>query len=159
MTNKELDRLLAKYWNAESTLEEETQLRSYFSSNTFDYQYSEVALLFHVFSSDRQINAPVLKVPELEPFKSRANTKVVQFGTNWRAAAAILVIAIAALFLVKSGLDNTTQMKATYVEVDDPESALEFTRMALAMLSKNYQKGSAEITNNINSLNKMDIIK
>ena len=31
--------------------------------------------------------------------------------------------------------------------------------MALAMLSKNYQKGSAEITNNMNSLNKIDIIK
>ena len=53
MTNKELDQLLAKYWNAESTLEEEAQLSAYFSSNEVSDDYSEVALLFKAFSANK----------------------------------------------------------------------------------------------------------
>ena len=159
MTNKELDQLLAKYWNAESTLEEEAQLSAYFSSNKVSDDYSEVALLFKAFSANKDISAPELEAPLIEHSTQRANAKVVRFGTNWRAIAAILVVALAALFVVKSSLNESTEMKATYVEVDDPEEALEYTKMALAMLSKNYKKGSAEITNNMNSLNKIDIIK
>ena len=68
----------------------------------------------------KQISAPELEAPLMKNHSQRANAKVVRFGTNWRAIAAILVVALAALFVVKSILNESTQMKATYVEVDDP---------------------------------------
>lgn len=158
MKQKEIDQLLIKYWNAETTLQEEAQIKAHFNEADLDENTAELAPWFKLIKEEQAIKAPALDYSMMQTQTSEA--RVVKISTRWRSIAALLVFALAAMFVINSSLkDSPMQGKAIYVEVDDPEEALEYTKMALAMLSKNYQKGSTELTTQMGSVNKMNIIK
>jgi hypothetical protein len=158
MKHKEIDQLLIKYWNAETTLQEEALIKAHFNESDLDDNTAEVAPWFKLIKEEQAIKAPALDYSMMQHQTSEA--RVMKISTRWRSAAALLLVALAAMFVINSSLkDSTMQGKAIYVEVDNPEEALEYTKMALAMLSKNYQKGSAELTTQMGSVNKMNIIK
>jgi hypothetical protein len=73
------------------------------------------------------------------------------------AAAAVLVLGICSIWLVKSNLTdtNTRQM----VEVQDPDEALRIATDALAMLSIKMRTGAQAVEENIHYVEKVNIIK
>ena len=80
---------------------------------------------------------------------------------NIRAIAAIAVFALASIFLIKTYLlqDKKPSYASNYREIEDPQEAYEYTMAALAKLSKNYNKGRAELHDGMNNMNQVNIFK
>lgn len=145
MDSKKLEELLQKYWDCESSLEEEEQLRAYFRSNDVPEQWRETAILFRYFdeqngkSVDPHFETTV--VSRIKSTKQADSGKLVKlFYSSMRIAAGVAVL-LAAVYFVRQELrsDNAVALEDTY---DDPQQAFEETKRALLMISKGF--GNAE---------------
>ena len=76
-----IEKLLVKYENAETTLKEEDALRTYFASNKVAPHLKEYQLLFNYFKSntDKTYTKKII-----------LNTKII--NNNWRMVAASLIL-------------------------------------------------------------------
>ncbi|MFZ2906828.1 MAG: hypothetical protein WAZ98_11545 [Cyclobacteriaceae bacterium] len=150
MDSKQLEELLQKYWDCETSLEEEQQLHSYFSSGNVPEQLKETASLFKYFdlqkkkSVNDQFGSMVLE--KIKP-KGRV-TNLWQIGL--RIAAGVAVLA-AAIFFVREEIrkDDALAVEDTF---DDPQKALEETKKAFLIISKGFGKAEHE-AKKINMLN------
>jgi hypothetical protein len=143
MDSNRIDELLNKYWNCETSLEEEQELRQYFKGSQVPGQWKETASLFRYFEESKK------KSLEDQPFDPRLLEKVTvqQRGkavrllyNSMRIAAGIAVLVIAVWFVRKEVRTSTPQeIVDTY---DDPKLAFEETKKALMMISKSF--GQAE---------------
>ncbi|MBX2946226.1 MAG: hypothetical protein KF725_10355 [Cyclobacteriaceae bacterium] len=145
MDSKKLEELLQKYWDCESSLEEEEQLRTYFCGNDVPDQWRETAILFRYFdeqkgkSVDPQFENVV--VSQIKSTKRAESGKLVKLFSNTMRIAAGVAVLLAAVYFVRQELrsDSTVAVEDTY---DDPQKAFEETKRALLMLSKGF--GQAE---------------
>ena len=122
MESNNIDKLLQKYLDAETTIAEENELKSYFTSGNVAPHLEEYQALFGYFSIS----------------KSEKLTKPIQLKTkkrNWRwlSVAASIVLLIS----VYTGYQNNQQRKA--------EKIYNETYLALGMLSENLNKGNNAI--------------
>jgi len=145
MDSKKLEELLKKYWDCESSLEEEEQLREYFRGNDVPDHWRETAILFRYFdeqkgkSVDQQFENTV--VSRIKSTKRPDSGKLVRLFYNTMRIAAGVAVLLAAVFFVRQELrsDNAVAVEDTY---DDPQQAFEETKRALLMISKGF--GNAE---------------
>ena len=143
---KNIKDLQDKYWNANSTLDEESMLRTYFKEHG-DENSPEKAL-FEYFESERNKQLSKTFVPP-------KNTKVFQLKRYVLSIAATLILVACAYWLV-----NTNAKSGGFdYEVKDPEVALEMTKEALAFLNSKMDKGEQAIKDNIVHLDKTLIFK
>jgi hypothetical protein len=157
MKNTQINDLLNKYWNAETSVTDENKLKSYFNSDNVASEHEQYAPLFQFFELEKGITADHLNLYSTKKLSKSA--KIYQISKSWRSLAAVLVLVLASIVVIQSDLITSTQNKATVVNVEDPEQALEYTKMALAMVSKNYRKGTSELTAGMDNVNKINIIK
>ena len=151
--DSKINELLNKYWNCETSLEEEQQLRDYFKGSEFPEGLKETAELFRYFEeqknkslTDVSFDAEVLK-----RINAPKRGKLVNlFYNTMRIAAGVAVLA-AAFWFVKTEIRNSTP-QATADTYDDPKLAFEETKKALMMISKSFGRAEAE-TKKINILN------
>lgn len=143
MDSDRIDELLNKYWNCETSLEEEQQLRTYFSGRENPEQWKQTAALFQYFDTvrkktlnDQAFDDVVLK-QVLAPKKTTI-TRILYNSMRMAAGVAVLVVAI---WLVRNEIRETTP-QATVDTYDDPKLAFEETKKALMMISKSF--GNAE---------------
>lgn len=143
MDSEEIDRLLSKYWNCETSLEEEQQLQAYFRKDPVADRYKETAALFRYFDqqktkalTDVNFDGSVMKKIH-SPGAGKMRTLIFN---SMRIAAGIVVL-ILAVWLVRIELRKSTpdEMADTY---DDPKMAFEETKKALMMISRSF--GTAE---------------
>lgn len=112
-----IDQLLEKYWNGETTIEEERIIKAYFSDNP---SLTEEGKYFRFLAENKKVTMPTSN-------KSKR--------TSWLSAAAVVLIGIAtALFVVNN------QAKDPYA-IEDPERALEMTRSILMMVGTEINEG------------------
>ena len=141
MDSNQIEELLNKYWNCETSLEEEQQLREYFKGGGIPEQWKETAALFRYFEenkkkalSDLAFDAEVLK--NVNP--PRQGKLVKLFYNSMRIAAGVAVVMMAVWFVRKEVRQTTPQQVVdTY---DDPQLAFEETKKALLMISKSFGK-------------------
>jgi hypothetical protein len=142
MDFKERDDLLQKYWNCETSLEEEKQLREYFGGPDIPEQLKETASVFRYFEeakkkslNDVAFDGQVMR--KVDPRQGQIRRLVY----NSMRIAAGLVVVIAATWFIRTEVRQTIpqEMVDTY---DDPELAFEETKKALLMISKSF--GTAE---------------
>lgn len=152
MDSDKIDALLNKYWNCETSLEEEQQLREYFKNGNIPEQQKETAALFRYFElqkkksvSDVSFDTQILA--KMQPKKGR----VVKLVYNSMRIAAGLAVLVMAVWFVRQEVRSTTpqEMVDTY---DDPKLALEETKKALLMISRSFGKAKEE-TKKINMFN------
>lgn len=84
---KHIEDLLEKYWEGETTLEEERHLKMYFSSGEVDVRLRQFAPLFQVLREEQAVE--LLRQPKVKPIRPQ------QY--NWQSWA---VAASVALFMV-----------------------------------------------------------
>ena len=143
MDSKKIEELLSKYWNAESSLEEEQQLREYFTGRDVPEHLKETAALFRYFDinkkkalNDVSFDADVIKRTSSKP-QGKARSLVLN---AMRIAAGVVVLMVAVWFVRQEiHKDNPQPIEDTY---DDPKVAFEETKKALMMISKSF--GTAE---------------
>jgi hypothetical protein len=124
--------LLEKYWQAETTLEEERQLAEYFKTAGGDEELGAYSALFGYFEEEGNVVAS----PDLEARILRTITPVRHFSWSMVAAAAAILIVVGSLFLLtpvkRGGVTDT---------YDNPEQALAAVRHALLIASNHLNEG------------------
>jgi hypothetical protein len=157
MDSKRIEQLLEKYWNAETSLEEEQELHRLFQGRDVPENLKETAALFRYFAEERSrslnenFDADVTK-----KIRQRQGTKTVSM-TNWfqmaRVAAGVAVV-VAAIYLIGHEVRKSSPNEITDTE-SDPKLAFEQTKKALMMISKNFHKAQSEASK-INLLNEAE---
>jgi hypothetical protein len=155
MDSKRIEELVNKYWNCETSLEEEQQLREYFrGTNDIPEQWKETASLFRYFAenkkksvSDVSFDGRVMAAVRVP----RKGKMVKLFHNSMRIAAGITVL-LAAIWFVHKEVGSSTSQETAVDTYDDPKLAFEETKKALMMISKSFGRAEEE-TKKINLFN------
>lgn len=159
MDSKEIGQLLEKYWNCETSLEEEQTLRNYFNGPDVPGQLKETAELFKFFEGERlraldgNFDDNVMRTVK----KSERKMKVVSM-VRWvqvaRIAAGVLVVVVAGYFVRNEIIESKEQAQVVDT-FSDPKEALEETKKALMLISKSFGKAKAGASK-INMINEAE---
>lgn len=159
--------LLEKYWQAETTVEEEKVITDYFRGKDVDPELAQYAPFFDYIEEEKQVapgedfEARILErvgLAEGREMGAGRRTLVRRLNFGYVAAAA-LVLCVCSLFLVvrlvkTDGIDDgviaVTSIKDTY---DDPEQALAAVRRALLVASAHMNEGKSITQKNMYRLN------
>ena len=127
MVLNNIEKLLEKYENGETTLKEEQQLKNYFSQETVEPRLEMYKPMFAYFSVNQQE-----QFTKDVPLKTRRI-----FNYKWISVAAVAVLMIG--FYLKS---NTKNDLGTY---QDPQMAYNEVVKSLAMISNQFNKGVSTV--------------
>ncbi len=137
MVLNNIEKLLEKYENGETSLREEQQLKNYFSQETVAPHLEMYKPMFAYFS-----------VNQKEQFTKALPLKTKRvFNYKWIAVAAVTVLMIG--FYFKSNYQQQDDL-GTY---DDPQMAYNEVVKSLAMISTQFNKGTSTV-NYLNEMNK-----
>ena len=143
MDSEKIDELISKYWNCETSLEEEQQLQAYFRNSPIPEQLKETALLFQYFDEQKRKSLTDVSFDRslMRKINPQSKGKLTSLLYNSMRIAAGIVVLILAVWLVRLEVRESTpaEMEDTY---DDPKMAFEETKKALMMISKSF--GAAE---------------
>ena len=120
-----IEKLLEKYLNAETSLQEETTLRNYFTEGSVAPHLQEYQYMFNYFATNK--DETYSKTIELEPKKSKKK------NFKWLSIAASVML----LFSVYIGDQEYKKYKAE----------VEFQKISkgLKLLSSNFSKGKQAV--------------
>ncbi len=129
MVLNNIEQLLEKYNNGETSLKEEQQLKDYFKQETVAPHLEMYKPMFAYFSVSQEE-----KFTKDVPLKSNKNNLY-----KWISVAAVAVLMLG--FYFKSPLTSAEDL-GTY---DDPEMAYLEVKKSLEMISKQFNKGASSI--------------
>ncbi|HET9487696.1 MAG TPA: hypothetical protein VFO54_09685 [Chryseosolibacter sp.] len=144
MDSEKIDGLLNKYWNCETSLEEEQQLKSYFRNSAIPEQYKETAALFRHFEEQKEKSLTDASFDRGVIRKIQASKKgkvSILLYNSMRIAAGIIVLVLA-VWLVRMEVRETIRTEEIADTYSDPKVAFEETKKALMMISRSF--GTAE---------------
>lgn len=150
-----IEKLLNKYWDAESSLAEEAQLKALLEQEEASNEIEGIKALFEHFEAEKcrepddAFEAELLTRLQAEP-----EAKVVSFNAFLRRyadmAAALLLLFTASFLFIQN--QRSYQPEDTF---DEPKMALEEVKKQLLMVSNYMNKGNEQI-NKIERLSKAD---
>jgi hypothetical protein len=132
MVLNNIEKLIEKYDNAETTLQEEQQLRDYFSQETVAPHLEAFKPLFSYFAQTQ--NEQFTKDVSLKPKKTIALYR-------WISVAAVAVLMFGIYFTQFKSEPQKTLASLTLDERQEYDQALE----ALSLLTSNFKKGVENI--------------
>lgn len=143
-----IDLLVDKFWQGETTLEEEAALRNYFAFNEVSEKYEGVASYFALLGQEdlalgHDFDSKILD--EIQG-KSKKGGVVVFFKPFFQAVAAVAAIFVIGFFVADSSYGPNGPATASAVHenvLQDPDvfQAFEQTRSALFLVSSKLNKG------------------
>jgi hypothetical protein len=143
MDSNRINELLSKYWNCETSLEEEAELRDHFKSDNIPDELRETAPLFRYFEENKKksLNDVSFDREVWEKIQTPKRGQMAKLVYNTMRIAAGLTVVLAATWFIRNEIRSTTppEVVDTY---DDPKMAFEETKKALMMISKSF--GTAE---------------
>lgn len=125
-----IEKLIEKYLNAETSLQEETTLKNYFTKGFVAPHLQEYESMFNYFAIAK--DETFTKTLKLEPKKSKKR------NFKWFSVAASVVLLVS-IFVGKQQYDKNQQQKEVqriYAQVSK----------GLELLSKNLKKGEQAVT-------------
>ena len=117
-----IEKLLEKYLNAQTTIAEEKELKNYFLKGNVAPHLKEYETLFGYFSTSKN-----------ERFTKTIQLKTKKVNWKWLSVAASIVLLVS----VYTGYQKNQERKA--------EKIIAETNLALGMLSVNLNKGTAAV--------------
>lgn len=139
MDSEKINELLAKYWEGETSLAEEQELRVYFREGQVPENLKETAALFRYFDAGkgRTLSDITFEKEVLKKIKTPARGRMATLVFNaMRIAAGILVLFVA-IWLVRMEVRKLSPVEVTDT-YNDPKMAFEETKRALMMISKSF---------------------
>lgn len=131
MESKQIEILLEKYFEGQTSLTEEQQLKNYFSTDKVDPHLKKYQSIFETFKKEKEI----LFTKKVELPKKTTNR------FNWISIAASVVLFFGMLFYFNQA--KSDENLGTY---SNPEEAFVATQKALKMISEEVNKGKQGIT-------------
>jgi len=157
----DIDNLLDKYWEGETSIEDEQVLKKYFLSSDVAEQHAAFRDLFVYFDHESKVKYPTQNQSNTPESETTFKVRSLSIKKYIYAAAAIFLLAIYSVFVINN-LKNEPQTKESYSqvqEIEDPEEALRVTKQALALLSKKFNSSTKTVKENMRSLEKASIFK
>ncbi|MBT8287486.1 MAG: hypothetical protein HKN00_12165 [Flavobacteriaceae bacterium] len=133
MVFNDIEKLIERYENAETTIQEEEQLKRYFSQETVEPHLEVYKPMFAYFAQtqNEQFTKDV-------PLKTKKTYVLYQ----WISVAAVVVIMLGLVFTNPFESSQRTFAELTPQEQQDYEKAMQ----AFNLLSSNFKKGTDNIT-------------
>lgn len=139
----DIQTLLDKFWEGETTLEEEKLLRDYFAKGPVAPEHRPFAPFFQVLEAERHLEMSAVRLGHLQPQK----------GRKWRP---FLLAAASAALLLLAGYGvwtNRATQPAPLVQhqplsedtFESPEEAAREIKAALALVSRKLNKGKEAV--------------
>jgi hypothetical protein len=139
--------LLEKYWQAETSLAEEAELKEYFAANPDDPN-NPAAALFKYFDEEQRITMP-------ESLNEPAKEHRIKWMSPLLKVAAILLIVFSVVYIWLPK-QKTPPVAATQSDTyDDPEKAYLETKRALLLIAHHLNEGKSYMTE-IKKINKAE---
>ena len=140
MVLNNIEKLLEKYENGETSLKEEQVLKNYFTSDTVASHLEMYKPMFAYFLGNRQ-----------EQFTKDVPLKTKRiFNYKWISVAAVVVLMLG--FYFNKPIVSSYQEYA-YGTYSEPEEALNELSNSLAMISSHFNKGTSTV-GYLNEVNK-----
>lgn len=157
MSYEQIKSLLDRYFEGETTLEEEAQLGDYFAGIDVDDRLKAYQPLFTFFRAEAALEAPGIDMPAAKP---PARLRRLPAYRRWAAIAASVMLALAVWY----GLPKSADVQAPEVaavdwskyEVTDPEEALRITKKALKRTSRELNRAADRAAKEITKVKKID---
>jgi hypothetical protein len=124
-----IEDLLEKYFQGETSIAEENELRNYFSSSNVAQHLEQYKPIFGYFSLAKGHQF----TPEIPPQSKKRNVAWISI-----AASVVVLLGIGTYAYYSADVVNKSQDLGTY---DDPEEAFKATQKALSLLSDNVNVG------------------
>jgi len=139
MEREQVAQLLEKYWQVETTVEEEKMLAEYFRGTDVPLEWASYREIFSFYEQEKEVTpGEELEERIMEQVRPRVRLR----GAWWAAAACIvLLLGLEPLFRMSEGKrveQRVVVVKDTY---DDPQQALAAVQKALLIASRNMNKG------------------
>ncbi|SFZ92481.1 hypothetical protein SAMN05428642_102751 [Flaviramulus basaltis] len=132
MVLNNIEKLLEKYENGETSLKEEQVLKNYFSSDTVAPHLEMYKPMFEYFLVNQQ-----------EQFTKDVPLKTKRtFNYKWISVAAVAVLMLG--FYFKQPIESSYKEYA-YGTYDNPKDALNELETSLAMISSHFNKGASTV--------------
>ncbi|MFD2939917.1 hypothetical protein [Flavobacterium notoginsengisoli] len=133
MELNKIEEILEKYFQGETSIAEENQLKEYFSSSNVAQHLEQYKPMFGYFSQAKE---------QKSTYEIPLQTKKRNVAWLSIAASAVVLLGIGSYFFVSEKNDTTAVASQTELGTyDDPEEALKATQKALALLSNNVNVG------------------
>ena len=141
MELNKIEILLEKYFQGETSIAEENELRNYFSSPDVAQHLEQYKSIFGYFPLAKKQKF-ASEIPQLSIPKFRDGNK--KHTIMWLSVAASVLVLLGIGTYVFYNYDNTNKKQdlGTY---DNPEAALAATQKALALLSDNVNVGMESV--------------
>lgn len=151
MDYNRIEELLNRYWECETTLEEERELKAFFQSEDIPAQWKKEAALFNYFKEERSegrlgefFDHRILEqVHEMDGAQSvEKKGKIRRMWQDIVRVAAVVLVLVTAVVVTRDNYNN--------LDEDDPvaqetREAYEQTKAALLMLSRSMNKGTEQV--------------
>lgn len=146
MDSKKIEELLNKYWNCETSLEEEQQLRTYFKGNEIPSQLRDAAPLFRYFETSKKKSLDDHSFDQTIVGKVNKSGRgaVIRMVYNSMRIAAGIGVLVLAIWFVRKEVREDTDSTAVIDTYEDPKMAFEETKKALMMISKSFGQAEKE---------------
>lgn len=130
MESHKIQILLEKYFEGETSLQEEKELKHYFSSANVAPEFIQYRDMFGYFEAEKTTETKTEIVLQKPAFKKQI---------LWMAASIVLMLGIGLSFYNQQ---NQAQDLGSF---DNPEIALQETQKALNLIAENLNKGKENI--------------
>lgn len=158
MEYKEIRQLLKKYWEAETSLEEEALLQAFFAAHAGEElpeDLREAAPLFAYFGLEQELSLPeeeiswpdFKEIPPMQVVRGGA-VKTIRPWQHWMKYAAVLLMVAGIGYSVQRAHIKHVESTAPLAQrdtYDDPEKAFAEAQRALALVAKNLNKGTRQM--------------
>jgi hypothetical protein len=144
METKEIAKLLQKYFNGESTGEEEKTLESYFSSGEVAEEFKEYATFFTGISELANVTDDSNIEEEIMDFiLENENREKTRYRWLWQTVTGI---AASVIIILGGFLFYQQQQKPFKDTFDNPKEAYAYAQQTLQFVSVKYNKGLAGLS-------------
>lgn len=132
-----IEKLIDKYFEGETSIAEENELKTYFSSLDVAQHLQQYQPVFGYFSQAKA-----------EEFKAEIplNTKKRNVAVWLSIAASFVIMLGVGTFMYLNTLEETPSTATAYGTYDDPEKALAETEKALALVSEHLNTGIESVS-------------
>ncbi len=141
---QQIEKLLNKYWEGQTSIEEERELRQYFELHSS--HADATTAYFLMLSGEGEIEAPF--TPELP---QQAKTRPMWVKALSIAASVLLIVFAGVAISKYSGVTTQSRGANTYV-VDDPDEAYEQARQALLLVSQKMNQSQVKASSQVDKV-------
>ncbi|MEM6966907.1 MAG: hypothetical protein AAF573_19235 [Bacteroidota bacterium] len=168
MDYKNINHLLEKYWEGETSLQEEATLKQYFNQENVATEHRQFTPLFQYLKDEQDVmisdGFEAKLLAQLEKEQPSAKVRQLSWARGIQTVAAIGIILLGAFFIFQQEkqTDNPYHPerfagRTNVFIIDDPEEseeAMAATKLMLELISGKMKKGSDKATKGIVEVNK-----